>query len=310
MKEKKQGEVDTVACFSANLPKATCGRADGGTGMKKLLCLCLLPVIFCAVSCGKPHGLDTAQETGRAVIAAAKEGDLGKIYVLLPESYRSDIDRLVKLFVQQLDQQIYDNFAQATSVLVAGLAKHKEKIQAGSLPLPPDLRKEDLLKAVDELQTVWTALKAERLDTFAGLQQAEPGAVVVRQGKVLNIIFRELARVTGEGKTLQDFDAMLARLELKLVKEEEGRTLVKVVNGAQETEVWFKLLDGYWVPEELEADWEQLQLELGTRLDSVLKDIAANRKALLDTSLRYREMAAKFDETGDFLLLLEVLPRR
>jgi hypothetical protein len=74
-------------------------------------------------------------------------------------------------------------------------------------------------------------------------------------------------------------------------------------------QVVFVRVDGYWVPEALAEAWGPKLEKFSEDLDGSLSEYSAQRDEWLAISRKAVDAAARFVETGDFMVLLGVLPR-
>jgi hypothetical protein len=291
--------------------------------------------------------------------------------------------------VEGVDAEVWDNFGRALDILMRGLEKHKARLADGSLPLPQGVKKEDLSKALVELQELWKVLREEQLHTHQGAAALDLEAFLEKHGPVVMKATRELVRLGWVKLDLKKLDESIRTLRLEPGEVGDTRAVVtlyygkpvkvkigKKVEGGQpesevpapnappvadapdaaapapETEVpppapaaapeaptakadvategdvvdvkaeeelfeekqlgvevAFVRVDGYWVPEQLALAWGPALEKFSGHLDDSLSEFEAQRQDWLARSRKALDAASRFEESGDFMALLGVLPR-
>jgi hypothetical protein len=250
-----------------------------------------------------PKVPETADGVVKEAIKALGEKDPGRIYFMLPDSYQKDIQGIKDTAVEKLDKETVDNFLKALDKAIAGVAKHKEKLLAGELPIP-GISKEAIGPAVDQLVAVWGVLKAAGLDTYDGWKGLDVGQFLLQNGKAILTAGLDIASKTEQGAMVGMFTAMLAGIAVEVKEAGDEVTVLTVGMDKDRDEVKFVKVEGRWIPEDLQKGWAKAMEQAKEGLAEGLAEYEGQKDAMKAMSGVLLAAATTFEETGDLNQLM------
>lgn len=252
-----------------------------------------------------PGAPATADGVVKESLKAFAEKEPGKIYYMLPDSYRKDIQDLKDMALAKLDKETVDNALKAFDKVVAGLEKHKDKLIEGDLPLP--LPKEAIGVAVDRIVALWAVLNGTGLGTYDGWKVLDMGQFLLEHGKMIVTAGLEVAGKTEYGAEVGKVTAMVAGVSVDVKKTEAEETILTVVIDQDEEEMKFVKVEGKWIPEDLQNDWTEGVAEARKKIEEGLKEYEGQKDMFKAMSGTLVAAATAFEENGDLNQLMGAL---
>ena len=251
-----------------------------------------------------PKAPDTADGVVKEALKAVSEKDPGKIYYMLPDSYQADVQGLKDMVVAKLDKETVDNGLKALGQVVAGLAKHKDKILEAGLPIP--LPKEALGPAIDQIVALWGILQGAGLDTYDGWKTLDVGQFLLANGGTIMKGAMDVAAKTEEGAMIGMVTAMVSAVTVEVKSSGDDETILLVGMDKDKDEMKFVKVEGKWIPADLQKGWKDGVAEAKKGIEEGLAEYEGQKDAIKAMSGALVAAAGTFEETGDMAALMGV----
>ncbi|MFH1532072.1 MAG: hypothetical protein ABIK09_15210 [Pseudomonadota bacterium] len=249
-----------------------------------------------------PTAPDTADGVVKETLKAVSEKEPGKIYYMLPDSYRKDVQDVKNSVLGKLDKETVDNGLKALGHVVAGLEKHKDKILEAGLPIP--LPKEALDPGIDQIVKLWAILKAAGLDTYDGWMALDVGPFLLANGATIVKGALEVAARTEQGAMIGMVTAMATAVTVEVKKSGDEETILLVGLDKDKNEMKFVKVEGKWIPEDLQKGWKEGIANAKSDIEEGMKDYEGQKDAMKAMSSVLVVAATTFEETGDLNALM------
>ncbi len=199
---------------------------------------------------------DSAEASVKAILEGLSAGDGTVLWNALPEGHQKDVTDIVQQFAGAMNPMVWDQIHGLLAKIHALLEKQKDFIVNSSVVKESgqaDVVAEAVPAVTAFLGTILDSTKLDNLKAFDGEKFfAGPVSQLLKQGDVL-------ARLAPGGATL----ASLRNSTVETVSEEGDTATLKITPPAEagETleprEMKFVRVDGHWLPEDLQKDWDQ-----------------------------------------------------
>jgi len=253
-----------------------------------------------------PEAPATADGVFKETQKAVADRQPGKVFYMLPESYRKDVQGIKDMVIEGLDKETVDNWLKAFDKVVAGVEKHKDKILEAGLPVP--LPKEALGSAIDQIVKLWAALESAGLDSYDGWKALDVGEFLLVHGNAILASVMDVAAKADEENPIGLATGMISMLTMEVKKTGDAETILLIgMDDEEKEELKFVKVEGKWIPEDLLKGWEEGIAEATKEIGEGLKDYAEQKDGLKVMSGMLLAAAGDFEETGDLEALMGAL---
>ena len=284
--------------------------------MKKFLAVMLVVMVGCFfVGCKDKTPAEKGAEALKKVevpdapdkvvleaAAALKEGNLIKIYAMLPDSYQKDVQTILGSVTAKMDKEIYEKVFTLLPKVLELVKKEKEK-----LPVPPDAAKmvPEGLALADEFVKL---LETSKLNTYEGFKGLDVAGFLAEHGKgfydfgwkVATLVDKEEA----EG-TKKMLDTVKAELKGE-IKDDAATVLVTI--GDDQEEMAFVKVEGKWIPKDLAEGWAKGKDEALKSAEGAMKGFEESKERVkavlkgLEQGLEKGDLAALLNSVGPMMM--------
>ena len=174
--------------------------------------------------------------------AALKEGNLIKIYAMLPDSYQKDVQTILGTVTAKMDKEIYEKVFALLPKLIE-VVKKDENLAKQTGPFMP---------LVEEFVKL---LETSKLNTYEGFKGLDVAGFLAEHGKAYNDFGWKVAMLMDKEEaegTKKMLDTVKAEVKGE-IKDDAATVLVTI--GDDSDEMAFVKVEGKWIPKDLADDW-------------------------------------------------------
>ena len=235
-----------------------------------------------------PELPDSAWGVAMEAIKAIQEYDLGRLWYLLPESYRKDLQDAKNLIAADIDPEAYNALIATLDRTLSGFSRHQKSLAGKIDP-----------QVVAGLWLLHAILEAGDLRTHEGLVALDIGQFLLEHSKEF---VPRIVTATGQEKSFEEFVMEFSMLKVTVRKIGEQETVLRFNEGtSRQEDVTFVKMEGQWVPQDLVRSWSGV----GPWVRMFIKNSPVGGFGLRDPGKAQEFLAAaiEFERTGN----LEVL---
>jgi len=219
-------------------------------------------------------------------IKAVKEGDLLKVYAMLPDSYQKDVQALVTKVTAKLDKETWDLAFKLLTHTLDVAKKQKDKVA----PMAQGMDIAQILGQADEFMKLLTEATLNDFETVKGLDVA---GFLAENGKKFSDYGWKIAAVYAK-EDAEEAKKMLDGIKVEAGKVEGDKAEV-AINGDNTK---FVKVEGKWVPEDLAGEWKERMKEANEEVDGMLAGYDKNKARVTETMKKMDEALTKFETSG------------
>ena len=245
--------------------------------MKPILYTGVAACSIALFSCGENSTEATAEQVKvslkalESVNLAQQDAAAGKITSLwnsLPESYQSDVERLIHEFAGKVDEEIYNESIQIFSD-INGLLKNKKEILIGALKenIPADEAKDlsVILDGYDDITALIDTVLSTNIKDASSLKNLQLGEMTEKVQPKLVTFMKILHKIDSKKNPM----IALQSANNKLVSEDADSAVITTTIDGEEKEVKLKRVEDRWIPEKMAAEWDEKMNQSTQALEKV-----------------------------------------
>lgn len=242
-----------------------------------------------------------AQEGARAdtvFLEAAKAIDVCDLYTLwlmLPDSYRNDIEEL-RAIVADVDPEVFNKAAGVLMKAIDVAIARKDdilKLAGGMAEMVPD-DIADILKSLKEVLQKGGLMQHEQFKSLT------MDLFFKDNGNTLMTLVRKVMM----GRSPLE---MLSGITAQLGEEQPDRAVVLVAMADGEVPIPFVKVEGKWVPEEVTLNWAEGIGRAKDELRNLVAVINRDKTSVMELLEQMEQSVELFEKAGDLMPLINLL---
>ena len=235
-----------------------------------------------------------------------QEGDLGKVWSLLPKSYQTDINTLSHDFAKNVDKDVYNKITSVLGKLNNALTEKKDVYAetiysfAQNNPTGPKSQAE-VAKGIEGLTNTLTALLSSDLASVEKLEKIDMGQFMQETASPLLKKLQD-ALATSGNDDVAFLKATMDSLKIDVLSAAEDTTKLKLTVTDAKTqkedpkEVAFTKVEGKWVPSDMAKDWAKGVADAKAGIESMSSPQAQQNK--MQTMMMLSMIEGMADQMG------------
>lgn len=247
--------------------------------MRKLLAVMLVVMVGCFfVGCKDKSPAEKGAEALKKVevpdapdkvvleaVAAMKEGNLIKIYAMLPDSYQKDVQTILGTVTAKMDKEIYEKVFALLPKLIE-VVKKDENLAKQTGPFMP---------LVEEFVKL---LETSKLNTYEGFKGLDVAGFLAEHGKAYYDFGWKVA-IEMDKEGAEGTKKMLDTVKAEVKGEIKGdAAIVLVTVGDDSDEMAFVKVDGKWIPKDLAENWAKGKEKAAKNVEEAMAKFDKNKE--------------------------------
>ncbi|HSO21856.1 MAG TPA: hypothetical protein VLT81_03055 [Chondromyces sp.] len=222
---------------------------------------------------------DTPDGTVLAVAKHLADHDPSILWEALPETYRTDINELTRVFAAKMDPELY-NRSMALARRTVEVLQDKQAIILGSQTVASTgVDVAEVERGMNGGLAVAHALLSSEITTLEGLGAVDWSGFLSGTGRQLMLLADNAAPAAEPEVAGEDLFAALRTLTVETVSISEDSAMLRITAADEEPEeVAVTRVEGRWVPAEMAAEWPQKVAEARARLEELTPEKIAELK--------------------------------
>ena len=251
------------------------------------------------------------KETVEMALRAVQNKDIVPLFEMLPPSYVSDVDELVRSFANSMDKEVFDKIVILTGRIVTLMMKEKDGVIKAVAGFGIPAKDDDIKKAIDAISETWALLEAmgladlKKLKSFSSEKFARVAAP--------KLVDKAFALADSTQKAQVDmFLAMLSAVQVEVLETTKDEKFGEVVSlsllMAGDTEnIKMVSVEGKWIPLDIAQDWDSAMTEAGEGIAEMARELPAAKAEILSQLSAIEAVVGQVEKTGDLNIALQAL---